>query len=205
VRLTSPPAIEHAGPVDVALDRLKALEAEFAGTLGPMLRSADGSALEPRTVLGWAPELSKLAEEIDRFELWRDFEAQVLAPRISRAVATLDTAFRSGGVEVWTRFRAHYLSAIQAVTRAIAKRAASRSTERLAAIDRVLASHGLAGGTLSERALRVLRGVGEIDVVLVGMRSARYVEEVTHAAQGPAGIDDVRAVLESLRRVAAPS
>jgi uncharacterized protein YyaL (SSP411 family)/aryl-alcohol dehydrogenase-like predicted oxidoreductase len=205
VRLATPPVLSEGEDLATAATRVATLEKEFGEKLAPLLRDPDGNTVDPKQLLDWSRELTEAAARIDGFEAWRDAESRMVAPRISRTVASLDAAFRQGGVDVWPRFRAHYLSAIQSLTRAVARRAADRSRARLSPIERALDAQlpsTLQPTPLSRKAVAVVASAPGVSVVLLGMRREEYVRDALEAIRRPDRVDARRVLeeLEPLRR-----
>jgi aryl-alcohol dehydrogenase-like predicted oxidoreductase len=194
----SPPA--GAGDVEAALEQLRTLEQERAGSGGPA-----GAELLAQA---WRASAAH-AQWMDRLRLR-------LVPAIQQAMAPLLAAAEEGdALHAWCRA---YVSAVNGAIRAVTLHFQALAREEGAALkalaaeaDAAWAAAGVGAGAgepggelpLSRLAVRALRSSAGVGCVLVGMRSVGYADDVLAELRTQVPAADRAAAWERLREAVA--
>jgi aryl-alcohol dehydrogenase-like predicted oxidoreductase len=200
VRLTNPPELAEGPPLDLQLQRVAELEAEFRGRFAPMLRTASGGPA-PASFFNWAEQLPKVPARAQSYAEWHELEERAILPRIGQLVSALDSAFGGGEGEPWQQWRDRYLPELEKLLLAFRRRAADRSAARATQISRAIdpaLPEPFRGRPLSQKALLALLSAPGVTSVLVGMRRRGYVDDALGVMAAPL-LEDTEAVFSAAR------
>jgi hypothetical protein len=183
MRLADPPDIGEAPAFDAQLQRVATLEAEFAQTLAPALRSASPD-VKPEHFFTWAEQLKTLPARLQSYEQWQEIEAHTIAPQAAQLFQALDDVFEEEMGTKWRDWRARYVVELEQLFLSLRKRTADRSRARTqrfhAALYQALPAEQQAL-PLSQKALSVLSRTPGVSCVLIGMRQTGYVDDALGA------------------------
>jgi hypothetical protein len=203
IRLTDPPALPEAPRLGEQIEKVRALEKEFATGIGASLQPAPGSKVRPVDLFRWADQLGDAAAHVESYEQFREMEVRQIAPRIMQALGAVGRALQGPPAERFHAWQERYIGEIEALLAGLRRRAADRSRMRSLALARA-ADPGLPTeirhAPLSQKALHVVASVPGVTSVLVGMRESRYVDDAV-TMMGRAPLENAAAVLEMTRKV----
>jgi uncharacterized protein YyaL (SSP411 family)/aryl-alcohol dehydrogenase-like predicted oxidoreductase len=179
VRLADPPAGEAAADWEARLERVAALEDEFAAEIASYIQT-EGGSLPASQFFRWAQELRGLDAQVKGADHWDQLESQRIVPRVSAVLQALDQGLGGALAEQWGDWRGRYLPELQALLSAARGRAAAKSARSVRivrdALEPALPAERRAE-PLSRLALWVLASTPGVGSVLVGMRRDKYVDD----------------------------
>jgi len=186
LRLAEPIRPEKAPKFEFVRGNLVALEREFRETIAPSLEL--GGGLEADDLFAWGDRIIEIEPRVSSLVQWEEIEAHVIAPELGKVLKGLDGALSGELAERYRDFRGRYLRDLEGLFLAMRNLAADRSAGRLRALHNGLQAHlepGLSSEPLSRQALVTLRAVPGVSSVLLGARSAKYVEDALRALALP--------------------
>jgi len=186
LRLAEPIRPEKAPKFEFVRGNLVALEREFRETIAPSLEL--GGGLEADDLFAWGDRIIEIEPRVSSLVQWEEIEAHVIAPELGKVLKGLDGALSGELAERYRDFRGRYLRDLEGLFLAMRSLAADRSAGRLRALHNGLQAHlepGLSSEPLSRQALVTLRAVPGVSSVLLGARSAKYVEDALRALALP--------------------
>jgi uncharacterized protein YyaL (SSP411 family)/aryl-alcohol dehydrogenase-like predicted oxidoreductase len=180
VRLADAPPGEGAADWQSRLERVEALEDEFAAEIGTYIQT-EGGSLPATQFFRWAHELRGLDAQVRSADHWDQLEGQRIVPRVGAVLQALDQGLGGALAEQWGDWRGRYLPELQALLTAARGRAAAKSARSVRIVRDALAPALPAerrDEPLSRLALWVLASTPGVTSVLVGMRREKYVDDV---------------------------
>lgn len=159
---------------------LGASEAAFRANWAPRL-ALEGREESPAEILELSPLLAEVRSRVRDLVTFGEVWDSWVAPRLEDLLPQVETALAAD--PAFPSWAASYRLAVRQVATAVAAPLLAKEEKRVASLDRTLVDlFGPAGGrTVSQRAIRGLADAPGVDVVLVGMRRERYVEDVVGA------------------------
>lgn len=176
--------LSDAAPDPAAPDYLNAhatvaaLEGEFRSQLGAVLGAVPEIDLPADELFSWSGRIGDY--EVSSRELWEEFEQGVLTPQLSAIIAAMDRAFDGKSLgDVWRDWRQRYTESLQLLVAAAQQRAAEASNRRTQPFRQALLQGSAKRGdaSLSQLVVWGLSSEPSVGCVLVGMRSAKYVQD----------------------------
>lgn len=176
------------------IEELLGLEASLQRTLLPQmgLEEAEQSEIAEKLVIGKL--LNEHWRQFNSAEHWMDAVSRILVPMLQTGMRALaGRADESGEIEPWVK---SYMDKVNALFPLVTTHYQRLDYEEKQAFKQRLADldpEWKAAGSLSRIALRALRSTEGITTVLVGMRQARYVEDVLAELRQDVPVTDRRA------------
>ncbi|MFT5430490.1 MAG: hypothetical protein ACI9OJ_001165, partial [Myxococcota bacterium] len=165
------------------LDRLlKAvcrLEEEFAEGLG---RTFDLELLSPgKEVFRYAEDLKQQAETLQDAVAWDDYIENRFGPEVSQLVNRIDDSLNGPIKMPWKYWLERYVGDVGKLIEGLRignARASQRRSDKISRAVSELVPEERRDARLSQRAVALLRGLGGVSTVLVGMRRPAYVSDM---------------------------
>jgi len=179
LRLADVDAGGEATDIDVGIEALADLEAEWRSGLAPQIKTSPGSA-PSEDFFRWADELRSLPGQLQSLEHWQQIEGQMIAPQVTRLLKALDKHLTGDPGAAWQSWRGRYLEALQSLMSAFRNQAASKSQRQSTAVSAMvdpLLPPERHRESLSRKAIWVLASTPGVSCVLNGMRTPAYVDD----------------------------
>jgi uncharacterized protein YyaL (SSP411 family)/aryl-alcohol dehydrogenase-like predicted oxidoreductase len=203
IRLADPPTLPEAPRLGEQIEKVRALETEFAKGIGATLQAAPGSKVRPADLFRWADQLGDAAAHVESFDQFREIEVRQIAPRIMQALGAVARALQGPPAERFHAWQERYIGEIEALLAALRRRAADRSRARSMALSRAVdpaLPEEIRRAPLSQKALHVIASVPGVTTILVGMREPRYVDDAATMMGWPP-LENAVSVLGATRKV----
>ena len=179
LRLADVDAGGEATDIDVGIEALADLEAEWRRGFAPQIKTSPGST-PSEDFFRWADELRSLPGQLQSLEHWQQIEGQMIGPQVTRLLKALDKHLTGDLGAAWQSWRGRYLEALQSLMFAFRSQAASKSQRQSAAVSAMvdpLLPAELRRESLSRKAIWVLASTPGVSCVLNGMRTPAYVDD----------------------------
>jgi aryl-alcohol dehydrogenase-like predicted oxidoreductase len=169
----------EATDIDVGIEALADLEAEWRRGFAPQIKASPGST-PSEDFFRWADELRSLPGQLQSLEHWQQIEGQMIGPQITRLLRALDQHLEGELGAIWQSWRGRYLEALQGLMSAFRNQAASKSQRQSAAVSAMvdpLLPAERRRESLSRKAIWVLASTPGVSCILNGMRTPAYVDD----------------------------
>jgi uncharacterized protein YyaL (SSP411 family)/aryl-alcohol dehydrogenase-like predicted oxidoreductase len=196
VRLADPPPAEAAADWEARLERVRALEDEFAAEIASFLKT-DENSMPPSQFFRWAHELRGLDAQVKGVDHWEQLEGQRIVPRVGAVLEALDQGLSGALAEQWGEWRGRYLPELQALLAAGRGRAAAKSAASIRVVREALLPalpDERRAEPLSRLASWVAGSAPGVTAVLVGMRREKYVDDLLPVLAWPPLAESERAL-----------
>ena len=172
--------------LDVLLPKLTELEAAFREDIAPEIKSEE-SSLDPTQFFDISARLEEMRGVVQGVAHWSRLEAQIYQA-VFAITEALDQQLAEGLAKRWRRWRQSYIPTLGQALREMRVQAGERSRERNTALCERIDQHLPAerrAESLSRKALWTVASTPGVTSVLVGMRTAAYVDDAIEVMKWP--------------------